>query len=72
MSDGLILQCARVDRLGERHVSEKSTTAACTRCRQQVWISKPARDLAMTGAGIKPVCDVCKPAAAVTVHDIHG
>lgn len=71
MSDGVVLQCARVENWPNRAtgyhklpaVIAGSVTAACCTCRAQVWVSKAAVDIAAQ-VGIKPVCDVCKPAAA--------
>lgn len=79
MTLDITLQCARVDRFPDRrmrdsmlpNVIEGSTTAACYVCRQQVWVSKVARNLAARGEAIRPVCDVCKPANSVRLGDIH-
>lgn len=75
MVTGLVLQCARVDRMpdttGKDHalpnVLHGSRVTGCSVCRQRVWISRPARAL-FAAEQIKPVCEDCRPARATTIH----
>lgn len=70
MSDGVIVQCARVDRLAS--TVDKTTSGVCVRCRQRVWLCKPAAELAQS-EGIKPLCDICQPAIDIgPLGNIHG
>jgi hypothetical protein len=62
MGDGVVLQCARVDHLSASY--DGSVQVACGLCRQRVWLSKPAVQLVRSD-GVKPVCNVCRPARAV-------
>lgn len=61
MSDGVILQCTRVERLDQSYTSNGSGAVPCVRCKKAVWVCPAAIELART-TGIKPLCDVCQPA----------
>lgn len=62
MGDGVVMQCARVDRLAVSY--DGSVQVGCAVCRQRVWLSKPAVQLVRSD-GVKPICDVCRPARQV-------
>lgn len=62
MSDGIVMQCARVDRLSAAF--DGSLQVGCALCRQRVWLSKPAAQL-VRSEGVKPICEVCRPAKQV-------
>jgi len=80
VTNSLVLQCARVDKMPNTtgkdpdlpNVTDGSRVTGCAVCRQQVWISRPARAL-FHAEGIKPVCDDCRPAKATSIHrDVTG
>lgn len=63
MGNGIVMQCARVDRLAVSY--DGSVQIGCSVCRQRVWLSKTAAQLVRSAEGVKPVCDVCRPAKQV-------